>query len=377
MNILFFVHHEPSWGSSKERIGAYLPFLDKRGHRYKIFYVAPNSLRQIILGKTSYSFFKRFFYSTLHNRVLRLIKFIWIIFKAKNFDLIVIQKVTLPKVLIKILRKRNNNIIFDFDDLCFLLPSLNYKNSFQKLHLQWNFISYPAILKEFKHIIAGNSYLADLARSYVENSKITILSTPIDCTMYAPPCKRKVENDFSLPIIGWIGSGENHLEHLKLLISPFNQVVQKIPFKFVLIGSLYSEKIKNIFQSPYYSFQAIEWLNAQELVQMIQTFDVGVMPLVDSEEAKAKCGFKALAYMACGVASIVSPVGVNSIIVQDGINGLWAQNEAEWISKLSLLLKNKTLRTQLGREGRKKVEQKYSLEKNSKTFIEVLEKNAL
>lgn len=370
MNILFFTHHELDWGSSKERIGGYLSFLTEKGHCYTVIHVAPNSLRKIILGKTSHPFFIRILYSTLYNRLFRLSKFIRIIFLAKKFDLIFIQKVNVPKILLNILQWRNQNIIFDFDDLCFLLPSLNYKTFYEKLRLQWNMFQHPSVLKIFKHVIVGNPYLENIAQKYLYKSKITMLPTPIDSRIYTPPT---LKPSSSLPIVGWIGSGENHLEHLKLLVKPFKQVAQKHPFQFILVGTLGSEKIKSLFQSPHYSFHSIEWLNTEELVKTIQTFDIGVMPLIDNAEAKSKCGFKALAYMACGVAPLVSPIGVNATIIQDNTNGLWAKNEESWIQKLTLLLTNQELRYRLGREGRKKIEQDYSLEKNAEIFVKILE----
>lgn len=376
MNILFFTHHELNWGSSKERIGGYLPFLQEKGHHYTTLYVAPNSLRKIILGKTSYTPFIRILYSTFYNRILRLVKFARILFLAKKFDLIVIQKVNIPKILLKILRRRNKNIIFDFDDLCFLLPSLNYNTFYEKWHLQWNLFQHPSMLREFKHIIVGNLYLANIARQHIKEAHITVLPTPIDCKVYSPTSKRidnRPSSSASRPIVGWIGSGENHLEHLKLLVRPLEKVAQKYPLQFVLIGALGSPKIKALFQSPYYSFHSIDWLGTEELAQTIQTFDIGVMPLIASAEAQSKCGFKALAYMASGVATIVSPIGVNATIVQDGINGLWATNEEDWIQKLSLLLINQELRNRLGQEGRKTIENHYSLEKASKIFIKTLE----
>jgi len=48
----------------------------------------------------------------------------------------------------------------------------------------------------------------------------------------------------------------------------------------------------------------------------------------------------------------------------------WSES---WIQKLTLLLTNQELRYRLGREGRKKIEQDYSLEKNAEIFVKILE----
>jgi glycosyltransferase involved in cell wall biosynthesis len=84
------------------------------------------------------------------------------------------------------------------------------------------------------------------------------------------------------------------------------------------------------------------------------------MPLPDDNWSKGKCGLKALQFMALGIPTICSPVGVNTDIIQDNENGFLAGTEAEWVEKLTALLRSAELRRRLGDAGRATVEQKYS-----------------
>jgi glycosyltransferase involved in cell wall biosynthesis len=84
------------------------------------------------------------------------------------------------------------------------------------------------------------------------------------------------------------------------------------------------------------------------------------MPLPDDEWSRGKGGMKALQYMALGIPSVVSPVGVNTTIVHDGINGFHACTEEEWIDRIALLLEDGPLRRRLGQEARRTVEESYS-----------------
>ena len=81
------------------------------------------------------------------------------------------------------------------------------------------------------------------------------------------------------------------------------------------------------------------WSLDREL-EDLHGFDIGIMPMPDTEWTRGKCGFKALLYMACGVPPVCSPVGMTTDIVQDGQNGLLATTTEEWIEKLSLLVEN-------------------------------------
>jgi hypothetical protein len=64
--------------------------------------------------------------------------------------------------------------------------------------------------------------------------------------------------------------------------------------------------------------------------------------------------------MGVGVPVVGSPVGVNSDIIQDGVNGFLAGNDDEWVEKLSRLIEDAGLRREMGLRGRKTVEEGYS-----------------
>jgi glycosyltransferase involved in cell wall biosynthesis len=89
--------------------------------------------------------------------------------------------------------------------------------------------------------------------------------------------------------------------------------------------------------------EAMSWRAATEL-EDLNKIDIGVMPLPDDNWSKGKCGLKALQFMALGIPTICSPVGVNTDIIQDNENGFLAGTEAEWVDKLSRLLRSAELR---------------------------------
>lgn len=366
MRIYFFTKHEINWGSSRERIGVYLKFLKSQGHTCKITYLIPNKLSEIWLGRADSSLIFRKLYSFWHSRVLRFIKGSILIAIAKKFDVIVIQKVNLPRVFLRILRLRNKHIIFDFDDLCFYLDSPR-RSFWQRFNLWLRFYQDPRALALFEYVIAGNKFLADLSVA-AGQPRVSIIPTSIDCDVYFPSVRLNNGN----VVIGFSGSGENHLSNLELLAGPLQKIGKKYPIRFKLIGAMYSRKIKLLFSSAAYEFIPIDWLNVEELAKEVRLFDIGVMPLVDNNIARGKCGFKALMYMASGVAAVVSPVGVNRDIIEDGVNGLWAANEDEWIKKLSMLIEDVVLRKRIAREGRKTVEERYSLVKVAGLFIDAI-----
>jgi glycosyltransferase involved in cell wall biosynthesis len=84
------------------------------------------------------------------------------------------------------------------------------------------------------------------------------------------------------------------------------------------------------------------------------------MPLIDSDWERGKCGAKLLEYMAAGIASVSSAVGENTRMIEDGITGLLARTDDEWVASLRRLALDPQLRKRMGEAARERVREKYS-----------------
>lgn len=260
-----------------------------------------------------------------------------------------------PPVLEQVLARKGIPIVYDFDDAIFL-PDVSEANR------KFKWLKSPkktgTICRLSTHVIVGNNYLRDYALQYTGN--VSVVPTTIDTDRYTP---KKSYNIADIPVIGWSGS-RTTLRHLKI-IEPYLRALRKeLNFRLKVIGS------------EGYTIRGIHvdsraW-NRNTEVDDLRSFDVGIMPLPDEEWSLGKCGFKALLYMSVGVPSVISPVGVNVEIIEDGRNGFMADTEKEWVEKLSLLLSNRELRERFGSEGRKTVEERYAAKKHALRVLEIL-----
>ena len=96
------------------------------------------------------------------------------------------------------------------------------------------------------------------------------------------------------------------------------------------------------------------------------------MPLPDDQWVKGKCGLKGLSYMSVEVPTIMTGVGVNTEIIEDGVNGFIANTREEWVNKTLLLIDSFELRRTLGRKGRETVEKYYSKESQKNILLNEL-----
>lgn len=266
--------------------------------------------------------------------------------KARNYDVVyILREAALlgPAVFERLIHQARVPIVFDFDDAIFVSyrsPSNGYL-SYLKFASKTK-----TICRIASHVMVGNPYLADYARQV--NNRVTVIPTTIDTEKYrVPPPKTSA----GPPVIGWTGSYST-VQHLDTLRAALTRLATRESFRLRVIGT-------PAYECEPVVVEAMPWRAETELDDL-GAIDIGVMPLPDDNWSKGKCGLKALQFMALGIPTVCSPVGVNTDIIQDDQNGFIAASEDEWVDKLSRLLKSHELRRRLGQAGRVTVEQKYS-----------------
>ena len=105
-------------------------------------------------------------------------------------------------------------------------------------------------------------------------------------------------------------------------------------------------------------------------------FNVGLMPLPDTEWARGKCGFKALQYMALGVPPVVSNVGVNAEIVDHDERMRMSKSGRMEIQPGAFVERSGLLRRLSQRPGTKVVS-RYSVQSNRDNFLRLFPKGPL
>ena len=123
---------------------------------------------------------------------------------------------------------------------------------------------------------------------------------------------------------------------------------------------------------PGLHWRHIAWPPDTE-VEGLQQIDIGLMPLRDEPFEKGKSGLKAIQYMGVGIPAIVSPVGVNGLIVLDGKIGFHCTKGDEWIGRLRRLIRNRALRERLGAFARDHVVRNYSISSAIPRLLDVFE----
>ena len=340
IKVAFLTRYDRSRASSRVRVYDYLPHLQRMGFECRVLPL-PQRL-------------------TLATKVHYLLKALWL---ARWSQVVVLQKLVLREAFVDAIKKTNPKIVFDFDDALWAVPDSLQQDSFAQVRHQ---IQEQRLRYIFTHaccVIAGSNYLADRATKFAP--WVEVIPSSVDLERYPP----KNEWSESPVVLGWIGSAENLVDFAPILPA-LRELVRRTEKVYVKVVSARPPSWDGI---PL-SFE--NWKLGCDAT-FLHSFEIGLMPLNDSERSRGRCAFKAVQYMAVGLPVVASPVGAAAEVIVHGETGFLAASIEEWIDCLSRLARDKALRIRLGKAGRSRVERLFSIQANAPKLASILREIAL
>lgn len=291
MNLLILTRYDTLGASSRLRFYKYKNFLESSGFKPTFQPLLPNLyLQNLYAGK------KR-------SKTLLLIAYIrrlwFLLFSSRQFSVVWIEKELfpgLPTAVDLFFLRRFHKKILDFDDAI----HLNYKNA------RWGRENkIERLMAESDIVFAGSPYLQETAVK-AGGGKVVRIPTAVSLQSQHRAHKKPV-------VIGWIGSPASEFYILDLL-----PIIQKfaaredLTWKLLGANSTQWQHLKNV--------EVLEW-NSEAEKHLLANMDLGIMPLRDGLWERGKCSYKILLYNSWGIPAMASPVGMNTEVVQDDVNG--------------------------------------------------------
>ncbi|MEN8134879.1 MAG: glycosyltransferase family 4 protein [Thermodesulfobacteriota bacterium] len=274
-----------------------------------------------------------------------------------KFDVVLIQKSLMDwpnsRILEKLIKSKNRNIIFDIDDAEFAnIENVNFFSD--KYVMEISSIS--------RVVIAGNEFLKGHFKKKCK--EVVVLPTTVDENRFSP--KNRQEEVTSC--VGWTGTSSN-FRYLFKLTPVFEKLAKNTNVKFLIISN--KNYIQELAHIPNMTFT--KW-NVNHEVEQLHNIDIGVMPLENDLWTRGKCAFKLVQYQSIGIPSVVSPVGANKEIQKEGVTGYFAQNNSEWLEKLTELVENQKLRETVGFNARENFLSTLSIGSNVREIAKIIHK---
>lgn len=350
MRILFLTPYPKGAAPSQRfRFEQYYAALEAEGHTVETSAFWNENAWRILYAKGK--LFPKIF-GLLHGWWCRLM----LIFRLGKYDYLFVHRETdplglpvFPWLYTKIAGKK---IIFDYDDAIWI-PNASESNRMFMRFKNWSNTRYLCRLA-YK-VSAGNEFLCAFAREV--NPNVVYNPTTIDTEHLHNRLKDQHTDTFT---VGWTGT-HSTIRYLEDILPVLEELSHEIDFTLAVI----CDKAP-AFDYPFLRF--IPWNKPREIDDLLQ-FNIGLMPLTEDKWSNGKCGFKALQYMALGIPALVSPVGVNTRIVDHGVNGYVCADAADWKTYIKALYNDRNLLIRLSGATRYKIEREFSVKSNIGSFL--------
>lgn len=256
-----------------------------------------------------------------------------------------------PLVLAGLLKRylRGKKVYWDFDDNIVLDGELSKREK--------------AVLEAGAAVITVTSeYLRD-SLGEAARAKVSLLPTT-DLAFWGEETEELLAGkgrDSAVMKLLWLGTRDN-LKYLEALLPALDQAAETLARDTgrrlelsVVSNAPLSGAVKRL------TLRNIRWSRTCG-IEALREAEIGLMPLRESAYTLGKGGFKAIQYMSAGVVPILSPVGYNKTVIEDGVSGYFAAESGEFATRIAELAANPARLCAMARAARERFDSCFSPE---------------
>ncbi len=233
--------------------------------------------------------------------------------------------------------------IYDFDDALYAGYPGGALSRARHIDLVWR-----RSVEAADVVIAGSNVLASRAADHAAN--VVVIPSCVQPDDYVLKTSYAVGE---VPRVLWLGSPSTEAQ-LEVVRKPLLALHRDRGVRLTLISA--GNRSLGELDAM---IDRVEWSEAS-IAPVIASADVGIMPLVDDEWTRGKCGYKLLQYAAAGLPVIGSAVGVNVEVLRL-LGGIAASTQDDWHDALASLIDGPdSKRREFGSAAREGVVQHFS-----------------
>lgn len=267
--------------------------------------------------------------------------------RVDPYDVVVLQRRLLQKMMLNRLRQNARALVFEFDDMLT-----------RKRTAEGGVADAPTLARRFRRtmrvvdaVVTTNEDLArEAERAGADPEKIHILPSVIDLERWRPGEARDASGRI---VLGWVGSASNR-SSVEMLREPLIHLCRRYPEVEVRIVSdepIWLDDVRMTQQS----------YAAEREMEDVRSFDIALVPLVEGPWTRGRVSTRILSCFAAGLPVVASDVPTNRLYIRDGENGFLAGRLGEWEERIVNLIEHPELRAEVGARARESAERDYSM----------------
>jgi glycosyltransferase involved in cell wall biosynthesis len=200
----------------------------------------------------------------------------------------------------------------------------------------------------------------EFTAGHIRQSNANVFVVP-DCPQVEDFDRRRsaVQHADSPVVVGWIGTPLTATSLFRIW-EPLERIaIAHSGWTLRLVGTGL-EHLINIPRFENVRWSALPGYDQEAMIDEVLSMHIGLFPLFEGDDARARGSLKALIYMSGGAAAVSQRYGDNADLVEDGINGFLAGDDREWQEKLERLILDRDLRASISANGLRTVRKRFS-----------------
>jgi glycosyltransferase involved in cell wall biosynthesis len=282
-----------------------------------------------------------------------------IVAMAPRFDAVYLLK-TASLDLVRALKARDGvKVIFDFTDA---LWRANFQPAWRDL---------DRILESVDAVFTENEMMLAYARRH--NPRTYDLPACTQTEKFDAARRHHRRRKDAGVTIGWVGSHSTSAALGKVRVALDNVGARHPGLKLRVLGASFD----SLPRFSHVEVSAQRSYDEQTMISEILNFDIGIFPPPgDIEDYEARGTLKGVLYMSGRVPPVFQNAGGCRRLITDGVNGMLANDAAEWEAKLEALVSSEDLRERIGGAALESVRERHSLDSvyklTERALLEVL-----
>jgi glycosyltransferase involved in cell wall biosynthesis len=265
--------------------------------------------------------------------------------RARNADVVYVVKAPHLQILQRLAALRGPKLLFHISD-AFWLPFLR-RHGWESVH---------EMLKIAGGVTTTNEFTADRIRPHNRNVFVVPDSPQVEDFDLVRSDARKSNSEV---IVGWIGTPLTATSLFRIWEPLERLAALRSDWSLRLVGTG-SEQNINIPRFESVRWSALPWYDQQSMIDEVLAMDIGLFPLFRGDDALARGALKAAIYMSGEAAVVAQRYGEAPEFIEDGVNGMLADSDDEWIEKISYLIEHPDARRAIAARGLETVRERFS-----------------
>jgi len=254
-----------------------------------------------------------------------------------------------------------NPLVYDSDDLIFSEDAATYLSNIGNKRYQQKYKGYLEAMLACDAVTVSTTYLANKVKEFHPN--VYLLRNALSCS-YLEQARKVAEykksNISSFVTVAYLYGSTSFNQNFKIIEQTLLTLLKEFQgCKLLLVGNIeFSDK----FYDFGIRFEHRDFMPYEKYASLFEEIDINLVPLeVNEAVCQSKSELKYMEAGACGVPIIVSPTGTFSEVIENGVNGLLA-NDAQWYDQIKSLIIDPVKRDAIGAAARNHVISNYSPE---------------